>query len=218
MNPLEEKSTTNRLCPHLNKIALLKNVFTPDECKQIINTALNDWKEEDSVLEKDRWSGERKDNFVENFDRRNSTLFIPPNPDQWLFSKIFGAIMHFNNNESGYQFHVQGLLETPNMMRYQAADINKHGKPGHYDWHMDIGSGPFSSMRKISYTLILNPDEYKGGELCFHIGENMDEPFPGQDGIGSMILFPSYLMHKVMHVTSGIRYVIVGWVHGNSFI
>ena len=55
MNHLEEKLiTTNRLCPYLSKIALLTNVFTPKECKQIINTGLNDWKEEESEIKKKR--------------------------------------------------------------------------------------------------------------------------------------------------------------------
>jgi predicted 2-oxoglutarate/Fe(II)-dependent dioxygenase YbiX len=33
-----------------------------------------------------------------------------------------------------------------------------------------------------------------------------------------MIIFPSYLVHKVMPVTSGTRYALVGWAHGNTFI
>ena len=126
--------------------------------------------------------------------------------------------MNFNQSETGYQFHIQGLAEPPNLMRYQAANIDKHGKPGHYDWHMDVGPGEVPSMRKISYTLILNPKEYEGGELYFHIGRKLDEPFPGQDKVGSMIIFPSYLVHKVSPITSGTRYAIVGWAHGNSFI
>ena len=205
-----------RLCKYLDRIANLPKVFTPEECKQIINTGINDWKEEKAKIQRDK-GGEIKQNFVDDLDYRNTTLFIPPEPDEWLFSKILGAIMTFNNHETGYKFHVQGLAEPPNLMRYQAADIDKHGKPGRYDWHMDVGPGEVPSMRKISYTLILNPDEYKGGELCFHIGRSI-EPFPGQDEAGSMIIFPSYLVHKVTHVTSGTRYAIVGWVHGNSFI
>ena len=209
--------TPTRQCPYLDRIATLPKVFTPEECNQIINTGLNDWKEEEAKIQKDK-GGKIEQNFEDDFDYRNTTLFIPPEPDEWLFSKILGAIMHFNNHETGYQFHVQGLAEPPNLMRYQAANIDKHGKPGHYDWHMDVGPGKIPSMRKISYTLILNPDEYEGGELTFHIGRNFDEPFPGQDEAGSMIIFPSYLVHKVKPITSGTRYAIVGWAHGNSFI
>ncbi len=210
--------TTNRLCPYLDRVYTMSKVFTPDECKQIINTALNDWEEKDGHIGRGE-EGELQQNYVVDFDYRNTTLFIPPAEDEWLFSKIFGTIMEFNNCEIGYQFHIQGLAEPPNLMRYQAENIDKHGKPGHYDWHIDVGTGKVSSMRKISYTLILNPDEYKGGELCFHVGRgSLDKPFPGQNKIGSMIIFPSYLSHKVTHITSGTRYAIVGWVHGNSFI
>ena len=206
-----------RQCKYLDRVATLSKAFTPEECKQIINTGLNDWKEEEAKIQRDA-GGKIEQNFVDDFDYRNTTLFIPPEPDEWLFSKILGAIMNFNIQEDGYQFNVTGLAEPPNLMRYQAADIDKHGKPGHYDWHMDVGPGKVPSMRKISYTLILNPDEYEGGELTFHIGRNFDEPFPGQYEAGSMIIFPSYLVHKVTHVTSGTRYSIVGWAHGNSFI
>ena len=204
-------------CKYLDRVATLPKVFTPEECKKIINTGLNDWEEEEALIQKDR-DGKIEQNFVDDFDYRNTTLFIPPEPDEWLFSKILSAIMTFNNHETGYQFHVQGLAEPPNLMRYQAANIDKHGKPGRYDWHMDVGPGDVPSMRKISYTLILNPDEYEGGELCFHIGRTLDEPLPGQDEIGSLIVFPSYLVHKVNPITSGTRYAMVGWAHGNSFI
>ena len=205
-----------RKCKYLDRIATLPKVFTPEECKQIINTGLNDWKEEDAKIQKDA-GGKIKQNFIDDFEYRNTTLFIPPKPDEWLFDKILGAIMNFNNHETGYQFDVRGLAEPPNLMRYQAADLDKNGKPGHYDWHMDVGPGEVPSMRKISYSLLLNPGEYKGGELCFHVGRNLDNPHPGQDEIGTMILFPSYLVHKVKPVTSGTRYVVVGWAHGNSF-
>ena len=206
-----------RQCKYLDRVATLSKVFTPEECKQIINTGINDRTEQEAKIQRDEGK-EIKQNFVDDLDYRNTTLFIPPEPDEWLFSKILGEIMNFNNHETGFQFNVTGLAEPPNLMRYQAADIDKHGKPGHYDWHMDVGPGKVPSMRKISYTLILNPDEYEGGELTFHIGRNLDEPFPGQDEAGSMIIFPSYLVHKVTHVTSGTRYAIVGWAHGNSFI
>ena len=206
-----------RQCKYLDRIATLPDIFTPEECNQIINTGLNDWTKEDAKIQRD--DGKKiEQNFVDDLDYRNTTLFIPPKPDEWLFGKILDSILKFNSHETGFRFDVQGLAEPPNLMRYQAADLDKNGKPGHYDWHMDVGPGEVPSMRKLSYTLILNPDEYEGGELSFHIGRNLDEPFPGQDKIGAMIVFPSYLMHKVGHVTSGTRYAIVGWAHGNSFI
>ena len=211
--------TDMRKIAYLDRVGTLPKVFTPDECAQIINTALNDWGEQESMIQKDE-GGEIKQNFKEDFDYRNTTLFIPKKPDEWLFSKVLGTIQAFNNSKNGYNFDITGLAEPPNVMRYEAPDINKHGKPGRYDWHMDLGPGPVPSMRKISYSLLLNPGEYEGGELCFHIGRYTD-PFPGQDsaeGLGNMLIFPSYVVHRVLPVTKGTRYSLVGWVHGNSFL
>ena len=205
-------------CPYLDRIATLPNAFTPDECGQIINTALNDWDERESMIQRDE-GGEIKQNFKEDFDYRNTTLFIPKKPDEWLFNKIMGAIMAFNNSESGYNFDVRGLAEPPNVMRYRAPDLDPNNKPGKYDWHMDVGPGPVPSMRKISYSILLNPGEYEGGELCFHIGRNTD-PHPGQteaSAMGNIVLFPSYMVHRVLPMTKGTRYAIVGWAHGSSF-
>ena len=33
---------------------------------------------------------------------------------------------------------------------------------------------------------------------------------------GDMIMFPSYLTHKVEPVTSGVRWVLVGWILGDK--
>jgi len=206
--------TTNRICPNLATIYTTPNVFTSEECKEIINTGLNHWKEKPALV-----------GGIDDSDYRNITLFIPvnQNQDEDLTNKMFAEIMNVNNQENGYQFHIQGIAESIGLMIYQAENINKHGKPGHYDWHIDVGPEIITSTRKIGFSILLNPGEYEGGELCFNTGhhfdpDGLDEVLPGQDGIGTMITFPSYLLHKVTHVTSGTRYALVGWVHGNSFI
>ena len=208
-----------RQCKYLDRVATLANAFTPDECSQIINTALNEWDEKESMIQRDE-GGKIEQNFVEDLDYRNTTLYIPPAPDEWLFQKIIQEIMTFNNSENGYGFDIHGLAEPPNCMRYRAPDLDPNGKPGKYDWHLDCGPGAVPSMRKISYSILLNPGEYEGGELAFRIGRS-EEPHPGQtspEAIGSFLVFPSYLMHSVRPITKGIRYAVVGWVHGNSFV
>ena len=110
------------------------------------------------------------------------------------------------------------MVEAPAMLRYMAPDINPNKKAGKYDWHIDLGFTQITSMRKISYSILLNVGEYEGGELEFHIGDYvMANSNKRPDVLGSMILFPSYLVHRVLPITKGTRYAIVGWMHGDSF-
>jgi len=214
--PVNEAPT--RKCPYLDRVATLPNAFTPDECAQIINTAINEWDEKESMIQRDE-GGKIEQNFIQDLDYRNTTLFIPPKPDDWLFQKIVNEIMQFNNSETGYGFEVHGMAEPPNVMRYRAPDLDPNGKPGKYDWHLDVGPGDVPSMRKISYSILLNPGEYEGGELAFRIGRS-EAPHPGQNdpkAIGNFLVFPSYIMHSVTPLMKGTRYAIVGWLHGNSF-
>ena len=219
--PSEQPS---RQCPYLDRIATLANVFTKDECIKIIDNALNNWAERESMIQRDK-GGKIEQNFESDLDYRNTTLFIPPKPDDWLFGKILGAILEFNNCKDGYGFQIAGLAEPPNMMRYHAPDIDKRGKPGKYDWHIDVGPGAIQSMRKLSYSILLNPTEYEGGQFISKIGRQEtafeDTTFDDEtrrDLTGTMILFPSYILHRISEVTKGTRYALVGWAHGNSFI
>ena len=57
----------DRQCPYLDRIATLPDIFTPEECNQIINTALNDWDEVESKIQRDNGT-EIKQNFEEDHD------------------------------------------------------------------------------------------------------------------------------------------------------
>ncbi len=214
----------SRQCPYLDRVAGLPSVFTKDECVKIIDNALNNWDEKEAQIQRDR-GGKIEQNFEQDLDYRNTTLFIPPGPDDWLFGRVLGTINAFNDRDVGYGFQIHGLAEPPNMMRYQAPDLDKHGKPGKYDWHIDVGPGAVPSMRKLSYSILLNPNDYEGGKFMTKIGRqdvafedaSSDAPNP-EDYTGTMIIFPSYVLHRVSEVTKGTRYSLVGWAHGNSFI
>jgi len=198
---------------HLDGIAVLQ-LFTPDECANIIKNALNNWTKEEATI-----SYNSEQTVVKNLDWRNTTLFMPPKSDAeavWC-KKIVDHILSFNNDKEGYGFDIIGMAEAPAMMRYMAPDINPNKKAGKYDWHMDLGPEPIQSMRKLSYSILLNVGEYEGGEIEFNVGKKTEVSLVGPDALGSMILFPSYLIHRVLPITKGIRYAIVGWMHGNSF-
>ena len=58
-------------CPYLDRVATLPNAFTPDECAQIINTALNDWDQRESMIQRDEGT-EIKQNFKEDYSNQTN--------------------------------------------------------------------------------------------------------------------------------------------------
>ena len=202
--------------PNLARVAHGK-LFTPEECTEIINNCL-EWEIEPSLVGAPTPSGDAIQ-WIENHDIRNATVFRPKKPEKF-FDKIFTNILHVNNGDDGWHFDISIMLEPPRLMKYSAPDVNPNGKPGKYGWHMDIGGDKISSLRKLSYSILLNAGEYEGGELEF---SNIDpvgkfkEVQNSSEFLGQVIIFPSYLVHRVLKMTKGVRYSLVGWIHGNSF-
>lgn len=79
----------------------------------------------------------------------------------------------------------------------------------HYDQlHIDCIAGPM--QRKLSFSLLLT-DDFVGGDF------ELINP-PGIEKLaGKLIVFPSYLPHRVTKVTQGIRYAIFGWFYGPHY-
>lgn len=82
-----------------------------------------------------------------------------------------------------------------------------------FEWHLDADDA-LTSTRKLSLSIQLSsPDEYTGGRFEFMpYGE-----IPFSTGRGTVIVFPSYLCHRVTRVTSGSRGALVAWAHGPTF-
>ena len=74
------------------------------------------------------------------------------------------------------------------------------------------------TVRKISVSALLN-DRYEGGELAFRYLNDQAELVEQRLACkqGDVIIFPSYLDHKVYPVTKGIRYSVVAWFGGPPF-
>ena len=63
--------------------------------------------------------------------------------------------------------------------------------------------------RKLSMTIVLNND-YEGGEFQFF---NYKDQLI-KEKKGTVIVFPSYMVHRVRPVTKGTRYSLVVWFCG----
>jgi PKHD-type hydroxylase len=113
--------------------------------------------------------------------------------------------IQYANKEAGWNFVTNS---------YDTLQVVKYEDGGHVNWHLDPGeiSGE-QDQRKLSFVMLLSdPSEYEGGLLEF-------KGFPEQPklGQGSIIVFPSFIEHRVTPVTSGIRYSAVTWACGPSF-
>ena len=124
---------------------------------------------------------------------------------------ITGRIMQYvrNANRSVFGFDITSLNEIQ-FTEYHA-EAN-----GHYDWHQDVWlENPAPYDRKLSVSIQLSkPEDYDGGLLEFQNSPQPDASFLAQ---GSVIIFPSFLTHRVMPVTRGIRRSLVTWIEGSKW-
>ena len=122
----------------------------------------------------------------------------------WVFRKITDIVL--NLNDRFFQFDLHGLNEGLQFTNYKAPS-DKYGK--HIDRAFEI------LIRKLSLSIQLtNPKDYEGGELYLYEDEKGTEMKKEQ---GTLILFPSYILHEVKPVTKGERNSLVSWVTGKQF-
>ena len=106
-----------------------------------------------------------------------------------------------------------------NLHVYKKADIQfteyLATEGGHYNWHHDIDWNRNDGLdRKLSVTVQLSSaNEYEGGDFSFN---ECESPTQSKEK-GTVLIFPSYLQHKINPVTKGIRRSLVAWFEGSKW-
>jgi len=133
----------------------------------------------------------------------------------WIFQRINQVVELANNTY--YNFDLNGY----SFFQYTEYDASEKGR---YDFHTDtiFGSGLATDMiepRKLSVTVCINEPgiEYEGGEFQINMG-NEKKAATIETKKGRMIIFPSFMIHRVAPITKGRRKSIVAWVTGPKFI
>ena len=130
----------------------------------------------------------------------------------WLGAMLYGFA--HEANKANYMWELSGL-ETAQYTVYEAGG-------GHYTWHRDSGGpevAPGAGLRKLSVVLALNDaTEYEGGEFFLKNRMDDDHHVHELEKAGSVVVFPSHVLHTVQPVTKGTRRSLVGWVHGPRFV
>lgn len=108
-------------------------------------------------------------------------------------------------NQDAWKFDVTHANQT---------DYLKYDKDGHYSAHIDTFFSDLTQpCRKLTILAFLN-DDFEGGKLFIQIGS--EKIYPPQE-VGTVLVFPSFLLHGVEPVTSGVRRSIVTWLVGPWF-
>lgn len=178
------------------------NGFSPAELSSI-----EAYCEKNLVVSKGSISGKTIDEDYGDI-RRSQTGWISNNAETgWFYDRM--AFITRSLNAQFYRFDLYGFQEDFQYTVYTGDD------EGHYDWHIDPGVGNGMTPRKLSLVLQLSdPDEYEGGELQFMTSSS---PTTVRKEKGFVAAFPSYTLHRVTPVLSGVRKTIVVWVTGPAF-
>lgn len=140
--------------------------------------------------------------------RKSKVKWLPKNESsQWLYEKI--GQMAIEANEAIYKFDLTTMRENLQYTVYPA-------DAGHYDWHMDNAGGGIMTQRKLSCTIELSEhgQDYEGGKLQANVGNGIIEM---PQGAGTVVFFPSFMLHRVTPVTQGERKSLVLWIGGNHY-
>lgn len=169
-------------------VFVLEDFFTPTECEEVRGEVASVSSAAVNI------SGE----VAKHRSLRNSKISFLG--DSSRFTRKLRDALHYANARA---FHFDLTSNEPAQYAEYAID-------GKYDWHLDIGPGS-AALRKLSASVQLSsPNDYEGGDL-----EIWGTP-PVDKKQGTLIVFPSYLLHRVHPVTRGLRRSLVVWATGTS--
>ena len=197
-------------------------------CNRIKKLAHNKWKDasvqlirkdgSQELTEEERKIGIKRNAGVDKTVRISEVVWTD---DQWIYDTIWPYMLEANER-AGWKYDIKAA---------ESMQITKYKKGGYYSFHVD-GRGDHLStfdepdneikhgkVRKLSMTLLLN-DNYEGGEFQFATYRKKECTIstPEFNKVGSIIVFPSGMEHRVAPVTKGVRYSLVVWFIGPPFV
>jgi len=206
-----------------NEWYIFEGALDKKTCNKIKRLARNNWEESSVDISKDITDEERKTGRKGDYkpDPKTRISDVAWVTDQWVYDTIW-PFMQKANQEAGWGYHIKAA---------ESMQITRYRKGGFYNFHLD-GNGDHLSaynnpqnafmhghVRKLSMTTLLS-DSYEGGEFQFasYGKEECSIATPEFNTVGSIVVFPSSMEHRVSPVTKGIRHSLVTWFLGPPFV
>lgn len=170
------------------------DIFTPQDCDLIVKAY------SDEAIKKELpfigMGGKKVDFNIRNVQR----VIIPTYKD--LGAQLAAAGLCANNQ--AWKFDITHANQSEFLI-YPAG--------GHYVAHVDTFMALSDECRKLTVLTFLN-DDFKGGK--FYLQNGSEKIYPPQSK-GTVLVFPSFLLHGVEPVEEGSRYSAVCWMVGKFF-
>jgi|21_taG_2_1085346.scaffolds.fasta_scaffold03022_2 PKHD-type hydroxylase len=189
-------------------------------CNKLKRLASKSWEASAVDVKKDHSPEERKTGRQADFksDLKTRISDIAWTNEQWVYDLIWPYMLRANE-DAGWRYDITSA---------ESAQITRYKKGGFYSWHRDGFNDHLSKynqpdnpwvhekVRKLSMTILLN-DSFEGGEfevMTYNKGKGVKQQ-PFENPItGQVIVFPSFMEHRVAPVTKGTRYSAVIWFLG----
>jgi len=207
-----------------NHYWFFKSAIPPRICDEIIKYGLK--QQEQVALTGKQGNVDSKDlcekDIKQLYKKRKSNVAWMN--DRWVYKEIQPYINIANKN-AGWNFE-WNWSESCQFTKYEGS------KKQHYDWHCDSNELPYNrpndpnthgKIRKLSATIsLVDSSEYEGGDFEFDFrssddGSNQPQICKEIKPKGSVVVFPSFVWHRVKPVISGTRYSLVMWNLGQPW-
>lgn len=154
-----------------------------------------------------------------NVDKSKRDCIVSWTNNQQIYDIINPFINRANQN-AGWNFQIDWNED---------CQYTIYNKSQFYGYHTDTFTKPYESeketfngkIRKLSMTVQLtDQSEYEGGDFYFKYLTTkgvVEEKVDKAKGVGTIIIFPSFMWHQVTPVTKGTRKSLVCWSIGYPF-
>ena len=196
------------------------NVLTPRFCNDVLEYGKKHQEEVARTGGFDKEKLSKKE--IKNIQKKRNSHIVWMN-DKWIYKEIIPYVMEANK-KANWNF---------NWDWSENCQFTKYSPGQYYGWHCDSWEVPYNKpdslnehgkIRKLSVTCSLSdPSEYEGGELEFNFNnpeKNKKQNIRKCTEIlprGSIVVFPSFVWHRVCPVKKGTRYSLVIWNLGYPY-